>query len=62
MLPYRTAVFSGRFAGYAGPSNRPAAEAISKYLIVDMYSKAAQGMPAEEAVKWAHGELTKIYA
>jgi multiple sugar transport system substrate-binding protein len=62
MLPYRTAVFSGRFAGYAGPSNRPAAEAISKYLIVDMYSKAAQGMPAEDAVKWAHGELTKIYA
>src|SRR5215472_5233024 len=62
MLPYRTAVFSGRFAGYAGPSNRPAAEAISKYLIVDMYSKAAQGMAAEDAVKWAHGELTKIYA
>ena len=62
MLPYRTAVFSGRFAGYAGPANRPAAEAISKYIIVDMYSKAAQGLPAEDAVKWAHGELVKIYA
>jgi hypothetical protein len=21
-----------------------------------------QGMPAEDAVKWAHGELVKIYA
>ena len=62
MLPYRTAVFSGRFAGYGGPANRPAAEAISKYIIVDMYSKAAQGLPAEDAVKWAHGELVKIYA
>ena len=62
MLPYRTAVFSARFAGYAGPANRPAAEAISKYIIVDMYSKAAQGLPAEDAVKWAHGELVKIYA
>ena len=62
MLPYRTAVFSGRFAGYAGPANRPAAEAISKYIIVDMYSKAAQGLPAEDAVNWAHGELVKIYA
>ena len=62
MLPYRTAVFCGRFAGYAGPANRPAAEAISKYIIVDMYSKAAQGLPAEDAVNWAHGELVKIYA
>jgi multiple sugar transport system substrate-binding protein len=26
-----------------------------------MYAKAVQGMPAEEAVKWAHGELLKIY-
>jgi multiple sugar transport system substrate-binding protein len=27
-----------------------------------MYGKAVQGMPAEDAVKWAHGELVKIYA
>jgi hypothetical protein len=26
-----------------------------------MYAKAVQGMPAEDAVKWAHGELVKIY-
>ena len=27
-----------------------------------MYAKAVQGMPAEDAVKWAEGELKKIYA
>jgi len=26
-----------------------------------MYAKAVQGMGAEDAVKWAEGELKKIY-
>jgi multiple sugar transport system substrate-binding protein len=61
MAPFRTAAESGRFAGYAGPADRAAAEVISKFIIVDMYTKAVQGMPAEDSVKWAHGELVKIY-
>jgi multiple sugar transport system substrate-binding protein len=61
MAPFRTAAESGRFAGYAGPAGRAAAETISKFIIVDMYAKAVQGTPAEDAVKWAHSELTKIY-
>jgi multiple sugar transport system substrate-binding protein len=47
--------------GYAGPPSQQAAEAQTKYIIVDMYAKAVQGMAAEDAVKWAHGELVKIY-
>ena len=62
MLPFRTAAESGHFAGYAGPAGRKAAEVISKYIISDMYAKAVQGMAPEDAVKWAHGELVKIYA
>jgi multiple sugar transport system substrate-binding protein len=62
MAPYRTAALSGRFAGYAGPAGRAAAETISKFIIVDMYTKAVQGMAPEDSVKWAHGELVKIYA
>ena len=62
MAPFRTAAETGRFAGYAGPANRKAAEVISKYLLTDMYAKAVQGMPAADAVKWAHDELVKIYA
>jgi multiple sugar transport system substrate-binding protein len=62
MAPFRAAAESGRFAGYAGPAGRAAAEAVSKFIIVDMYAKAVQGTPAEDAVKWAHDELVKIYA
>ena len=49
-------------AGYAGPPNRKAAEVVTKYIIIDMYAKAIQGMPAEDAAKWAHGEAAKAYA
>ena len=43
-------------------SGRRAAEVLTRYIITDMYTKAVQGMPVEEAVKWAQGELTKVYA
>jgi multiple sugar transport system substrate-binding protein len=59
MLPFRSLAAIGRLAGYAGPPNRAAAEVVTKYIIADMYAKGAQGMPAEDAVKWAHGELAK---
>jgi len=62
MLPFRSAARSGRLMGYAGPPNRKAAEVLSKYVIVDMYAKAVQGMPAEDAVRWAHEEVAKAYA
>jgi multiple sugar transport system substrate-binding protein len=61
MLPYRTAARSFRLFGYEGPPSARASEAYSKYVIVDMYAKAIQGMSPEESVKWAEGELKKIY-
>jgi ABC-type glycerol-3-phosphate transport system substrate-binding protein len=61
LLPFRDLPKAGRLAGYAGPPGRQAAEAQTKYIIVDMYAKAIQGMPAEDAVKWAHHELVKVY-
>ena len=62
MLPFRQAARAGQLPGYAGPADRRAAESFSKYIIVDMYAKAVQGMPAEDAVNWATGEVQKIYA
>jgi multiple sugar transport system substrate-binding protein len=62
MVPFKAAARTGRFAGYEGPSTRKAAEVVTKYIITDMYAKAIQGMPAEQAVKAAHDELVKIYA
>jgi len=61
MKIYRTAAASSRMFGYAGPPSAKATEVYSKYIIVDMYAKAVQGMKAEDAVKWAAGELGKIY-
>jgi multiple sugar transport system substrate-binding protein len=62
LTPFKEIPAGGRLAGYAGPPNRKAAEVVTKYIIVDMYTKAIQGMPAEEAVKAAHDELVKIYS
>jgi len=62
MLPFRAIPLTGRLVGHAGPPSRAAAETVTKYIIVDMYAKVVQGMPAEDAVKWAHDELVKIYA
>jgi ABC-type glycerol-3-phosphate transport system substrate-binding protein len=62
LLPFRDLPRKGRLMGYAGQPNRASAEAQTKYIIVDMYAKAVQGAPAEDAVKGAHEELVKIYA
>jgi ABC-type glycerol-3-phosphate transport system substrate-binding protein len=62
LLPFRDLPNVGRLVGYAGPPGRAAAEVVTKYIIVDMYAKAVQGMLAEDAVKWAHAELVKVYA
>ena len=61
MAPFKKIPVTGRLLGYAGPPNQKAAEVQTKYIVVDMYAKAIQGMAPEEAVKWAHGELVKVY-
>jgi multiple sugar transport system substrate-binding protein len=61
MTPFKIAGKLGQAPGYPGPSGKKAAEALTKYIITDMYAKAVQGMSAEDAVKWAEGELKKIY-
>src|SRR5215510_1912060 len=61
MAPYKVAARLGQAPGFAGPPNARAAEVWTKYIITDMYAKAVQGMPAEEAVKWTEEELKKVY-
>ena len=62
MPPFRTAAESGRFAGYAGPASRKAAEVISNSSSPTCTRRRCRAWPPEDAVKWAHGELVKIYA
>jgi multiple sugar transport system substrate-binding protein len=59
--PFKDIVKYGRHFGYAGPASRKAAEAWSKYIIVDMFAKAVQGTPPKEAIKWATNELKLVY-
>jgi multiple sugar transport system substrate-binding protein len=61
MKGFRTAADNSRVIGFAGPPSAKATEAYTKYVIVDMFAKGVQGMKAEDAVKWAAGELKKIY-
>ena len=61
MEPFRATGRLGQVPGYPGPTGAKPAEALSKYIIVDMYAKAVQGTSAEEAAKWAEAELKKIY-
>jgi multiple sugar transport system substrate-binding protein len=58
---FRTAARNTRLFGYAGPSSAKSTEAFTKYIVTDMYAKGVQGTKAEDAVKWAEGELKKIY-
>src|SRR5262249_25723914 len=59
--PYRYRGRATRMIGYAGPANARAGEIYSKYVITDMFAKGVQGMKPEDAVKWAEGELKKVY-
>jgi len=61
LKPFHDLPAKGRLVGYAGPPSRKAAEVVTKYIVVDMYAKALQGMAPEEAAKWAHGEAAKVY-
>src|SRR5258708_38863063 len=61
LKPFHDLPATGRLVGYAGPPSRKAAEVVTKYIVVDMYAKAIQGMPAVEAAKWAHSECAKVY-
>jgi multiple sugar transport system substrate-binding protein len=59
--PFKDIVKYGRHFGWPGPASRKAAQAWSKYIIVDMFAKAIQGTPPQEAIKWASSELKQIY-
>jgi multiple sugar transport system substrate-binding protein len=64
MAPFKTAAAGqSRLMGYGGEPNQKAAEAWNKFIVTVMYAQACSGkMTAEESVKWAAGELAKIYS
>jgi multiple sugar transport system substrate-binding protein len=61
LKPFRVAARGSRMIGWAGPPTAKATEALTKYVLTDMYAKAVQGTSPADCVKWAEGELKKIY-
>jgi len=63
MLPFKTIQRQQtRLMGFGGQPDKRAAEAWNKFIITVMYAQAAGGkMSPEQSVKWAAGELGKIY-
>jgi multiple sugar transport system substrate-binding protein len=61
MKPFAVAGRLGLTPGHKGPPNAKAAEALSKYLIVNMFAEAIKGKSAEEVVKQTDAALQKIY-
>jgi multiple sugar transport system substrate-binding protein len=50
-----------RLPGHSGPPTPAAAEAVSKYILVDMFAKACTGqLKPAESVKWAAKEYEQI--
>ncbi|MHB1004853.1 MAG: ABC transporter substrate-binding protein [Chloroflexota bacterium] len=52
----------GRVPGYAAAPSKQASEAMSKFIIVDMFAKALSGSSSKDAIAWAESELKKIYS
>jgi hypothetical protein len=50
-----------KWYGYPAPPSPAATEAGSKYIVVDMFAKVAQGTSPQEAMQWAEGELKQVY-
>lgn len=50
-----------RLPGYPGPPSRHAAEAMVKYVIVNMFARACKGMSTAETIRIAEAELKEIY-
>jgi multiple sugar transport system substrate-binding protein len=51
-----------RMPGYPAPPSRAAAEAMVKYVIVNMFARGCKGMSTAETIKIAEGELKEIYS
>lgn len=64
IVVYRDAATSGfsKWPGWPGPPSRASSQALSQYIIVDLFAKAAsREFSPQEAADWAAEKLTGIY-
>ena len=59
--PFKQIGTLSKWYGYPAPPSPAAAESGSKYIMVDMFAKVAQGESPQSAMQWAEGELKQVY-
>lgn len=60
-IPYRDAMSSAHLPGWPAPPDRRLAESVAKYVVVDMFAKAAGGAKTPDVIKAAEAQLKEIY-
>jgi multiple sugar transport system substrate-binding protein len=60
-IPYRDALANAHLLGWPAPPSRRLAESIAKYVVVDMFAKACNGVATKEVIKNADAQLKEIY-
>lgn len=60
-IPYRDAMANAHLLGWPAPPDRRLAESVAKYVVVDMFAKAATGTSSKDAIKAAEAQLKDIY-
>ena len=59
--PFRTIGQHSHLYTWPAPPDPRAQIVIYNYIIANMYAKAVTGMPTNEAIAWAEGEIKRIY-
>lgn len=61
MQPYKDSVQYSHLPGWPAAPGRATAESLAKYVISDMFAKAAQGDPTRSVIATATAQLKEIY-
>ena len=59
--PYRDALATAHIPGWPAPASPKLAQSVAKYVVVDMFAKAAAGAKTPDVIKTAGAQLKDIY-
>ena len=60
-LPFKESLKTSHLPGWPGPPSRAMSESLAKYVVCDMFAKAAQGTSTKDVIATATGQLKQIY-
>src|SRR5579872_1364228 len=59
--PYRDALANAHLPGWPAPASPKLAQSVAKYVVIDMFAKAAGGAKTPDVIKAAEAQLKEIY-